>query len=71
VKCWGNISPYTLLPADVPGLSSGVSAIAAGQSHTCILTTSGGVRCWGANDHGQLGTNNTTASSVPVEPIGL
>jgi alpha-tubulin suppressor-like RCC1 family protein len=71
VKCWGNVSPYTILPADLPGLGSGVSAIAAGESHACVLTTSGNVKCWGANDHGQLGTNNTTASSVPVEPMGL
>ncbi len=30
-----------------------VAAITIGDEHTCALTASGGVRCWGQNAYGQ------------------
>jgi alpha-tubulin suppressor-like RCC1 family protein len=41
--------------------------IPAGHGHTCALTTTGGVRCWGYNDLGQLGDGTRTNRTSPPE----
>ena len=65
LTCWGsNFSGElgdgtnhhkSLVPVDVVGMSSGVSAVSAGGWHTCAISTSGGLKCWGSNFYGQLG----------------
>jgi alpha-tubulin suppressor-like RCC1 family protein len=79
VKCWGANSFGQLgdgsttgnsLPVDVLTLGSGVAAVSAAGGYTCALTTSGGVKCWGNNEFGQLGngtTSGTGANSSPVD----
>jgi alpha-tubulin suppressor-like RCC1 family protein len=37
----------------------GLKQIVAGDAHTCVLTGQNRVRCWGANQFGQLGYGNT------------
>jgi alpha-tubulin suppressor-like RCC1 family protein len=79
-KCWGSNSggllgngstTDSLLPVDVFGLGSGVSSVDAGFRHACALTTAGGVKCWGSNSFGQLGTGSNADSLIPVNVAGL
>jgi len=84
VQCWGLLlygtgNPATTpgsfgsaVPADVSGLASGVTAIAAGADHSCALTGAGAVLCWGDNTFGELGDGTTTSSpGTPVVVGGL
>ena len=78
--CWGdnqsgqlgdgtNVAVLSAKPVDL-GLGVLALDVATGgtdplHSHTCAVTLIG-VKCWGNNDSGQLGTGATTASSTPV-----
>jgi alpha-tubulin suppressor-like RCC1 family protein len=73
VKCWGPFAdarlgivgqaenvgdnePMSGVDATDVGLS--VTALVAGQQHTCARTNMGNVRCWGTNAYGGLGYGN-------------
>jgi len=45
--------------------------VAGGTTHTCALLATGGVRCWGSNEKGQLGDNTQEPSTTPVDASGL
>jgi len=63
-------SPITGLLVPVPVDLTAVKALAGGGLHTCELAANGTVRCWGANDSGQLGTGGTAElHSAPLSPI--
>ncbi|HEY1121952.1 MAG TPA: hypothetical protein VGE67_10145, partial [Haloferula sp.] len=51
----------------VSGMTSGVTAIAAGEAHSLFLKSDGSVWASGDNSSGQYGTGNITASNVPVQ----
>lgn len=79
VKCWGDYIASLLgdsttsnsaTPVDVSGLGSGVSAISTGGFYTCVLTSSGGVKCWGTNLPGRLGDSRNSATPVDVSGLG-
>lgn len=73
-------------PVAVTGLSSGVASVDVGdslestsgpyatlayRSHSCAVTTSGTVKCWGLNHFGALGDGTIMSSTVPVDVAGL
>ena len=80
VKCWGanyrgqlgdGTETERHTPVNVSGLSTGVSAIAAGRDHTCALTTGGGVKCWGYNRYGQLGDGTSGTEEFSTTPVNV
>ena len=58
---------------DRASATGGVVAISAGGSHTCLITESGTVRCWGYNSSGQLGiaTPYSGYHPAPEDVVGL
>ncbi|OQW91831.1 MAG: hypothetical protein BWK79_16045 [Beggiatoa sp. IS2] len=81
VSCWGSSyqqksssgsSSVTLsTPTPVGGLESGVTAITAGEGHTCALLSTGKVKCWGYNTYGQVGDGTSGASSAKYGPVEI
>jgi alpha-tubulin suppressor-like RCC1 family protein len=80
LKCWGyngygQLGDGTTIdrstPVDVTGLGTGVVGVAAGDRHTCALSSSGGLKCWGDNYYGQLGDGTTIDRGAPVDVAGL
>ncbi len=57
-------------PLPVSGNAT-ATAIAVGGHHTCALLTDHTVRCWGANESGQLGDGTTITSPAPRAVVGL
>ena len=87
VSCWGSNWQGTLgigeeasvgtaaflsiTPLKVAGLADVVD-ISSGTSHTCALTKSSAVYCWGSNFNGELGAGwRNAVVSGPVKAMGI
>jgi alpha-tubulin suppressor-like RCC1 family protein len=79
-KCWGEGSLGQLgdgaavlrtSPVQVMSLAASVVDVSAGHGHACAVTSSGGVKCWGQNDRGQLGDGTLANRFTPVDVLGL
>jgi alpha-tubulin suppressor-like RCC1 family protein len=79
VKCWGEndqgqlgnghigiLYKPQLIPTEVTGLPP-VQTVALGEKHSCALTDTGDVYCWGGNDRYQLESGSTQASASPLK----
>ena len=59
------------VPTPVSGLTSGVTAVAAGLTHSLALKSDGTVWAWGHNGNGQLGLADTARRLTPVQISSL
>jgi alpha-tubulin suppressor-like RCC1 family protein len=66
----GSSSAPVTPPQEVPGLTGVVDVAAGGEyggpGHTCALTTTGALYCWGLNISGEIGDGTTVDSASPI-----
>lgn len=61
---------YRATPVSATGIT-GATSVSAGGNATCVVVAQGAVRCWGANNAGQLGDGTGVGSKVPVSVSGI
>lgn len=83
LSCWGANSKEQAgqspaaqridYPTEISSLENDVIMTSSGRGHSCALTSTGGVKCWGENNKGQLGNNSplSTTTSIPQQVSGL
>ena len=74
LQCWGaNASGQigngvanstNILTPTPPSGTDSYTSVSAGNSHTCGITTTGVLKCWGDNSAGQIGTGSTTSPHI-------
>lgn len=59
------VGPTVRLKLPEPKGSGAIVAIAAGESHSAMVTADGGLWTWGSNEYGQLATGSTDGRRSP------
>ncbi len=81
VKCWGygmlGLDAPTsrgdfssLVPAEVKGLDS-VIGLSTGPTHSCAILQGGGLKCWGQNEHLQIGVPYDVNHPAVIWPVDV
>lgn len=85
IYCWGQDwtgmlgdggvirAEYVPTAVDTSGVLSGktIKAFASGEYHTCAIASDNLVYCWGWDDHGQLGDNQSGDGIYAVSPRAI
>lgn len=76
IKCWGagpfgqlgtgSYPSQLLVPTTAPAGGIKFRSITAGNVHTCAISTTEDIYCWGHNINGQLGDSTFTSRSEPT-----
>ena len=79
--CWGSNSngqigtgstlPYNVLSPAEPDWGYLASFVTTGNSHSCAITTTGTLFCWGLNNSGQLGLGHQSTRVRPTYVGGI
>ena len=67
--CQGNTAKVSVHLGKFIFVLDDIAQIALGTTHTCALNNDGEVKCWGRNNHGQLGNGTTDDSLFPLVSI--
>ncbi len=81
-SCWGSnsggqlgIGDEGMLEAALPGLNrtlpAAIVSLASGAYHVCALVETGGVLCWGSNEHGECGVDSSAPRFSPMPAHGF
>lgn len=76
VRCWGSnersalgvAAPFSTSGSEtvvVPGTERTID-LSVGSQHACAVNDSGVVRCWGSNQHGQIGDGTVSGAKLPT-----
>lgn len=71
VKCLYKNNQGQIKSINIKGINARAVAIKVGYGHACVLTITGGVRCWGLNGYGQLGDGTRESRQTAVAVNGL